>query len=151
MEDKKYDWEKLNPMHLGRYSEYFAKMEFAMLSFDIYEPEMDDKGVDFVVHKRRNKFYEIQVKSVVEGKYIFMRQDKFAPDENLYVMLVLFIKGRPPEPYLIPSNEWKNKDKLLLSRNYPEKKSKPEQGINIPKKNMLKLSEYKFDRIAKTL
>ena len=48
------DWTKLNNLQLGKYAEYFAKMEFAKYGLDVYTSEVDDHGVDFVV-KDRNK------------------------------------------------------------------------------------------------
>jgi len=38
---KKFDWGQLKSLQLGRYAEYFAKMEFTLLGFDVYEPEVD--------------------------------------------------------------------------------------------------------------
>ena len=55
----KFDWTKLSSIQLGRYAEYFVKMEFTLLGFDVYEPEIDDKGIDFIIRKDLNKFYEI--------------------------------------------------------------------------------------------
>ncbi len=41
-----YDWGKLNHLQLGRYAEYFVKMEFTRHGFDVYSAEVDDKGID---------------------------------------------------------------------------------------------------------
>ena len=41
----KYDWSRLNHLQLGRYAEYFIKMEFTALGFDVYSAEVDDKGL----------------------------------------------------------------------------------------------------------
>jgi hypothetical protein len=151
MMNEKFDWEKLNHLQLGRYAEYFAKMEFTLLGFDVYEPEVDDKGIDFIIRKDENKFYEIQVKSIFKGNYTFMSKDKFILRTNLYLVLVLFNEGKSPELYLIPSNAWLQKDELLVNFDYIGKKSKPEWGINLSKKNLPKLSKYEFDKVAKTL
>ena len=147
----KFDWGKLNHLQLGRYAEYYAKMEFTLLGFDVYEPEVDDKGIDFIIRKDENKFYEIQVKSNFKGNYIFMQKDKFILREGLYLVLVLFTEGKSPELYLIPSTAWKEPNELFVSHDYPGKKSKPEYGINLSKKNFPKLSEYEFDKVAKTI
>jgi len=147
----KFDWGKLNPLQLGRYAEYFAKMEFTLLGFDVYEPEVDDKGIDFIIRKGENSFYEIQVKSNFKGNYIFMQKDKFALRKNLYLVLVLFTQASPPELYLIPSTAWLTPNDLLVSHDYPGKKSKPEWGINLSKKNSQILSEYEFDKVAEKI
>ena len=65
---KKFEWGKLNHLQLGRYAEYYAKMEFTLLGFDVYEPEVDDKGIDFIIRKDEDNFYEIQVKLNFKGK-----------------------------------------------------------------------------------
>jgi len=147
----KFEWGKLNPLQLGRYAEYYAKMEFTLLGFDVYEPEVDDKGIDFIIRKGENNFYEIQVKSNFKGNYIFMQKDKFALRKNLYLVLVLFKQASSPELYLIPSTAWLKPNELLVSHNYPGKKSKPEWGINLSKKNLPKLSKYEFDKVVKTI
>ena len=151
MMNEKFDWGKLNHLQLGRYAEYFTKMEFTLLGFDVYEPEVDDKGIDFIIRKDENKFYEIQVKSIFKGNYTFMSKDKFILRTNLYLVLVLFNEGKSPELYLIPSNAWLQKDELLVNFDYIGKKSKPEWGINLSRKNFPKLSKYKFDKVVKTL
>jgi hypothetical protein len=147
---KKFDWGQLKSLQLGRYAEYFAKMEFTLLGFDVHEPEVDYKGNYFIICKE-NKFYEIQVKSIFKGNYVFMSKDKFILRTNLYLVLVLFNEGKSPELYLVPSNAWLQPDKLLVSHDYIEKTSKPEWGINLSKKNLPKLSKYEFDKVAKTL
>jgi len=86
-----------------------------------------------------------------KGNYIFMQKDKFALRKNLYLVLVLFKQASSPELYLIPSTAWLKPNELLVSHDYPGKKSKPEWGINLSKKNLHILSEYEFDKVAKTL
>jgi hypothetical protein len=147
----KFEWGKLNPLQLGRYAEYYAKMEFTLLGFDVYEPEVDDKGIDFIIRKGEDNFYEIQVKSIFKGNYVFMAKNKFALRKNLYLVLVLFKQASSPELYLIQSTAWLKPNKLLVSHDYPGKKSKPEWGINLSKKNLPILSEYEFDKVAKTI
>ncbi len=147
----KFDWTKLSSIQLGRYAEYFVKMEFTLLGFDVYEPEIDDKGIDFIIRKDLNKFYEIQVKSVYKASYIFITKNKFQISDIRYVAIVLFTYGEPPELYLIPSSTWFCPNEIFVSRDYEGKKSSPEWGINLSKKNLPKLLEYKFDNIAKKL
>ena len=42
------NWSKLSHLQLGRYAEYYAKMEFVSYGYDVYTSEVDDHGVDFV-------------------------------------------------------------------------------------------------------
>ena len=45
------NWSKLTGLQLGRYAEYYAKMEFASYGFEVYTSEVDDHGVDFIAKK----------------------------------------------------------------------------------------------------
>jgi hypothetical protein len=42
---QKYDWTRLNHLQVGKYAEYFVKMEFTLYGFDVYSREVDDRGV----------------------------------------------------------------------------------------------------------
>lgn len=146
-----YKWDHLNHLQLGKYAEYFVKMEFTLAGFDVYTPEVDDKGIDFIARKNENTYYDIQVKSVRGLNYIFLPKHKFDLRKNLLVAIVLFEEGKPPKMSLIPSSEWSNPNRLLVSRDYEGKKSKPEWGLNISKKNLDLLNKFEFDKIIETL
>ena len=45
-------WSELSAMQLGRYAEYYAKMEFTSYGFDVYTSEVDDHGVDFIAKSK---------------------------------------------------------------------------------------------------
>ena len=47
------DWEKLTPLQLGKFGEYYAKMEFASYGYDVYTSEVDDHGVDFIAKDKK--------------------------------------------------------------------------------------------------
>ncbi|MEW8994441.1 DUF4365 domain-containing protein [Clostridium sp.] len=143
-------WSELNGLQLGRYGEYFAKMEFASYGFDVYTSEVDDHGIDFVVKNKQGKFFEVQVKAIRIEKtgYVFMRKDKFSIEQdNLILMLLLFEDGMLPRSYLIHSKEWAVENDLFRNREYEGLKSKPEYGLNISKKNMVLLDQYSFENI----
>jgi hypothetical protein len=69
----------------------------------------------------------------------------------LFAAVALFFEGQRPQLYLIRSTEWKNPTSLLKSRDYPGKKSDPEWGITLSKKNMPLLAQFEFDKIVKSL
>jgi hypothetical protein len=152
----RYNWDTLNSLQVGKYAEYFVKMEFTMLGYDVYTSEVDDKGIDFVIRKNingstkeTNRYYDVQVKSIrnCKTKYVFMPKDKFdVDDNNLLLALVVFVNGLPPELFLIPAREWKNKNCLLVGYDYEGKKSAPEWGISITNKSMSILRNYSFDK-----
>ena len=147
---RKYNWNRLSHLQISRYAEYFVKMEFTLFGFEVYTAEVDDRGVDFVIRKD-DRYYDVQVKSARGFKYIFFLKDKFNPRDNLLAAIVLFFDGEPPQLYLIPSKEWLKPNALLVSRDYEGKKSKPEWGLNLSKKNLPLLSQFAFDKIVQEL
>lgn len=142
------NWSKLSHLQLGKYGEYFAKMEFTKVGFDVYTAEVDDKGIDFVVRKNETEYFDIQVKSIRNNNYVYMRKEVFAPRKNLFLALILFADNHEPTLLLIPSIDWKNKaHPFLVERDYEGKKSKPEWGISITKSNSDEvISTYTFKR-----
>ncbi|MDM8102374.1 MULTISPECIES: DUF4365 domain-containing protein [Oceanobacillus] len=142
------DWTKLNRLQLGRYAEYFAKMEFASYGLEVYTTEVDDRGIDFVVRDNHGRFCEIQVKSLRGTGYVFMQKSKFdITNKNLYLTLLLFHSGKMPDVFLIPSAVWEIPDKIFVDKNYDKEgqKSAPEYGINISRKNYFQLEGYRFE------
>ena len=53
MKNDKYNWDNLNRLQIGKYAEYYAKMEFTSYGFDVYTSEVDDKGIDFVIRNQK--------------------------------------------------------------------------------------------------
>lgn len=141
------EWSKLNHLQLGRYSEYYAKMELASYGYEVYTSEVDDKGIDFVCRKMGGPFYEVQVKAVSGYNYTFMTKAHMKADsEDRLVCLLRFVDGNLPEVYLIPATAWLVPSALLTSKDYDGKESKPEWGINLSKKNMPLLQEFEISR-----
>ena len=143
-------WERLNTLQLGRYAEYFAKMEFASYGCDVYTSEVDDHGVDFVIKDAAKRFYEIQVNAIRGSGYVFMQKSKFDVfNPSLYLTLLLFHDNALPEIYLIPATAWNTPNDLFVDRDYdkPGQTSKPEYGLNLSKKNQIHLEPYRFQSI----
>lgn len=113
--------------------------------------EVDDRGVDFVIRTEDGRYYDIQVKSISGFSYVFFPKHKFQLRSNLLAAIVMFFDGKPPESYLIPSEVWLNPDSLLVSRDYEGRKSKPEWGLNLSRKNFPLLQEFAFDKAASEL
>lgn len=148
---QKYDWAKLNPLHIGKCAEYFVKMEFAFYGYHIYSAEVDDHGIDIVVRKEQGIYYDIQVKSVRDYKYIFFLKDRFVLRPDLLAAIVIFFPLREPLIYLIPSMSWHNLSSLLVSRDYVDKKSDPEWGVNLSKSNAPLLEQFEFDKMIQKI
>lgn len=146
MEDKympNMKWEKLNSKQLGQYAEYYAKMEFASYGYDVYTSEVDDHGVDFVAKNlNTDEFYEVQVKSLFNSNYTYVKKDKIELDEYHLVCLLLFTNEKLPEVFIIPASSLKNRNGIFVDHDDYEK---PEWGINYSKKNLPLLDEYKAE------
>lgn len=149
---ERHDWSRLTPLQVGRYAEYFVKMEFTLYGFDVYSSEVDDKGIDFVIRGGQDRYYDVQVKSIRgSSSYIFMPKEKFTLRDNLLAAIVLFEVSQLPRLFLIPSLEWQMPNSLLRDRNYEGKKSKPEWGITISPANMSLLTPYSFEKVVQKL
>lgn len=110
------DWTKLSSLQLGRYTEYFAKMEFASYGMEVYTTEVDDHGIDFIVKDKKGRFSEIQVKSKRGKGYVFIPKSKFdINNKNLYLTLLAFEVGKLPDIFLIPAEAWRVPNEVLKS------------------------------------
>ena len=143
------NWSELSHLQLGRYAEYYAKMEFASYGYDVYTSEVDDHGVDFVARNPDDdQYYEIQVKAVRNLDYVYIRKDKMILSPTRLVYLLLFSNGTLPDCYVIPSQTWNDRNALFVDRNYgkPGQKSAPEWGINLSKRNLPLLAPYREEQ-----
>ena len=144
---QRYDWSRLTPQRIGKYAEYFVKMECTLYGFDVYSAEVDDKGIDFVIRKDHEKYYDIQVKSARDLNYIFMQKSKFELRDNLLLAVAYFTDDQAPDLFLIPSIVWLTPNKCFVSRDFEGKKSDPEWGIYVTPKTYPLLAEYSYDRV----
>lgn len=149
----KNQWSKLSHLQLGRYGEYYAKMEFTSFGFDVYTSEVDDHGIDFVVKSNSGVFYEVQVKSVRNDNYVFIRKDKLVLDDKHLICYIRFNDNELPDCYVFPATVFIDPDgSLFSSKDYVGLKSKPEYGISTKKKeNLKKLQKYKTDHYLDTI
>lgn len=147
----RHDWSRLNHLQLGRYAEYFVKMEFTLFGFDIYSSEVDDRGIDFVIRRGINRYYDVQVKSIRALNYIFLPKDRFQLRPNLLAAVVIFRPESSPDLYLIPATTWEAPNDLFVSRNYEGKKSKPEWGLNLSQRNLPLLVRFAFEKMVSEL
>ena len=146
-------WKCLSSLQLGRYAEYYAKMEFASYGFEIYTSEVDDHGVDFVFRTKQTKSYcRVQVKSSYKQNYTFMTKEKTPLEEDFLICYVRFSDDALPEVYIIPAKDWETPNAVLVDRKYSEgQTSKPEWGINYSKKNAHLLDKYRAEMILPNL
>ena len=140
-------WAELNRLQTGRYGEYFAKMALVPAGFDVFSPEVDDKGIDFVLRANGDapSYYDVQVKTVrSRNTYVFMRKEKFRLRPNLLLALVVLDGGSEPEIYLIPASAWRNARRPFTDRAYEGKKSAPEYGLLLSSAAMAALEPFRF-------
>ena len=111
-------WSKLYHLQLGRYAEYYAKMEFTSYGFEVYTSEVDDHGVDFIAKiPGKKRFYEVQVKSVRNYGYVFIAKSKMPElSENRLVSYLHFIDGQLPEVFVIPATAWNKPNTAIASK-----------------------------------
>lgn len=150
---KKPSWPKLTPHRFGIYVEYLARLEFVRLGADIYIPDVDDKGLDFVVRFSRRRYLEIQVKGRRQRSYFFIPKTKFPMKEKRVLFLGLFLDEKREEGdyYLIPVSAWRKPNALFKDYNYRGKKSPPEWGLNFSDENMHLLEQYRFEKSLKRI
>ena len=137
-------WGHLNHLQVGRYAEYYFKMQFVLLGFDVYGAEVDDRGIDFVLRKEPDRYWDVQVKSLRGKGYVFFQKEKFEIRPNLLAAVALFTDGHEPDLFLFPATRWETPDGVFVDRKYEGLKSRPEYGINISKKGMPALEAFRF-------
>ncbi len=149
----RFTWGHLNKQRVGRYAEYYVKMAATMAGLDVYTPEVDDRGLDFVVRAGPGRFYEFQVKAVRSlSSYIFMRKEYFIPTADLHLALVLMLEGSEPAIYLIPSTVGLDPAPPFVSRDYGGGlKSPPEWGLNLSNAALVALEPYRFEKVVARL
>lgn len=147
----RYDWYRLNHLQVGRFAEYFVKMELTLYGFEVYTSEVDDRGIDFVARREDGQFFEVQVKSVRGFNYVFVPKDKSSIAPHRLLAVVILHQNQAPELYLIPMTAWAKPDKLFASRDYQGKKSKPEWGLSLSPANQPLLEPFQFHLIIPTL
>lgn len=140
-------------LYLGRTGELLVASEFIQNNFDVFSAEVDDKGIDLVVKNGCGAYFDIQVKSTNQT-YVFMRKKVFVPRKNLFVALLILDKKGNKNFALIPSLEFKKKNKppFLKDKDYEGKKSPPEYGIQTSDTHLGEiLKQYSFSKVIKNL
>lgn len=138
----------LTAQKVGTFCEYYAKMTLISYGVNIYTSEVDDHGIDFIA-EGRNGFLKFQVKGMRgTSNYVFMQKEYFdIEDDAMYLFLVLLIDGEHPDMYIIPTSVWRQKSSVFVSHDYEGKKSKPDYGVNVSKRNMPELAKYRLEKM----
>jgi hypothetical protein len=149
---ERYSWKAIRPLHLGRYAEYFVKMECARAGLDVYTSDVDDRGIDFVIRRDVGRYYDVQVKSIRNMNYVYLAKSVFDLRPGLLLAFVNFREGQPPDLYLIPATAWMSPNALFVDRDYgSDRKSAPEWGMNLSVRNLPLLEPYRFNSFVLTI
>ena len=135
------NWSELKPLQLGRYAEYYAKMEFTSYGYEVYTSEVDDHGVDFIAKSPAGQFLEVQVKAMRNKNYVSIHKNKIKLDDAHLVCYIVFNNGSFPDVYIIPATVWTEPNGVFVSYDYKN----PEWGINYSLKNAHLLNPYKAE------
>lgn len=139
--------DQLTRQVLGKFCEYYAKMALLSYGVRIYTPEIDDHGIDFVA-EGRNGFLKFQVKGVRGLSQVFMEKEKFdVEDDAMFLILILLVDGEEPDMYVIPASAWRRESTVFVSHDYPGKKSRPDHTVNVSKKNLPELEQYRLENM----
>jgi len=146
-------WSSLNNQQVGAFFEYYIKMELTMFGYEVFTPEVDDRGIDFIARRSGSNFIEVQAKALRSVGYVFLRKSHFLPSPNRYLALGLLHDGQAPRAYLIPSTVWTKPDQVFVSRDYdkPNQTSAPEWGVNVSAKSMPALEQYALESMLEGL
>jgi hypothetical protein len=137
------NWSSVSSQQIGQIAEYIARIEFAKQGFSICIPEVDDRGVDLLIHRDDTGYMKVQVKLLRGAGYVFMRKKHFKPAPDLALCFIVF-SGPSFEMFFIPSTRWLTPCGVFRDNDYPEGKSAPEYGINLSRKNLDALRAFNF-------
>ena len=144
-------WSRLNHLQVGRYAEYFVKMRFVLVGFDVYSAEVDDRGIDFVLRREPDRYWNVQVKAIRNTGYVFLQRSKFRIRSNLLAAVAVLDDGSEPSLFLIPSTQWSTPNTLFVYREYEGLKSAPEYGINLSRKGIQELEPFRFNKMLDSI
>lgn len=156
-----FDYSKLKTtQYVGEFGAQLVRLNFTLNEIDTFVPLIDDKAIDFIARVNETKYYDVQVKTIrltTKDRYFYETKEKWGTEirPNLLIAFVVLQANTDPTLLLIPGNKWKSesmKNKIFCDRNYDGKKSLPEWGLTISKKNLEYLSaNYEIDDILETL
>ncbi|MEC4175640.1 hypothetical protein VIN30_04190 [Adlercreutzia sp. R7] len=150
----------LNRQQKGRLAETIVIATFLSWNFEVFEPEVDDRGIDLIVSPDLEMFYRIQVKGITRGSYTFFTQRQFDAATNggrtaalTYVAYVRLDAKPVPETFIVPFSAWNGRSPVFVSRRSEERGeiSELEHGINYSQKNALLLEPYRADTVLAEL
>lgn len=150
----------LNRQQKGRLAETIVIATLLSWNFEVFEPEVDDRGVDLIASPDSEVFYRIQVKGITGGSYTFLTQRQFDAATNggrtaslAYVAYVRLDAKPAPEVFIIPFSAWDDESPVLTSYHSGKQgqTGETEYGINYSQKNAPLLEPYRADIVLAEL
>lgn len=88
---------KVNPSHIGFCGELFVKHHILQNypEYNVYEPMIDERGVDLIVERRKKEFIRVQIKTITDMKTdtaIEVRLHKYVKKDLIDVVAVYYVK-----------------------------------------------------------
>lgn len=134
-----------DPLKLGKCGELYAQCLLESMGYTVYHPFVDTHGIDLVAANKDGRKLLVQVKTVKEGNYSFIRKDVFYKQDNFVVFYIRVDKDGVPSAYVYPSKVWPEENESEITFSYDGRftyhpyaedgqKSKAEYGISGAKK-----------------
>tara|TARA_R100000734_G_C3292195_1_gene83877 strand:- start:416 stop:817 length:402 start_codon:yes stop_codon:yes gene_type:complete len=88
---------KANTSHIGFCGELFVKHHILQNypEYNVYEPMIDERGVDLIVERRKKEFIRVQIKTITDMKTdtaVEVRLNKYAKKDLIDVVAVYYVK-----------------------------------------------------------
>jgi len=129
----------------GGIGELLAQAEFLKHGFHVYNSVVDDIGIDFIAENDSGKRFYVQVKTVTDGNYTFIRESEFRGTDDYLVLYTILDNDGSYDSYIIPESAWVTAcdEGVLSHRLYdrPDQKSEEEYGIRTGKGHRSELND----------
>lgn len=148
------NWSKLSNTQMETFGRYFAKMEFESFGFEVYSSEKNEKGIDFIARRDDGFVYEVQTKTILYSSEQCRKSAVYSLDIanlNMHINLLLFKNGKMPDSFLIPAMAWKFPNDLFSNRITDGNKFSTGYVLNISKRSLPILENYKFGNMLESL
>lgn len=156
----RFDYSKLkNTQYVGEFGEQLVRLNFIANSIDTFIPIIDDSAIDFIAKVTKDHYFDVQVKTVrlTKSRYFYETKRKWGEEIrwNLLIAFVILQQNEDPLLLLIPGEKWNEeslKNTIFSNRDYSGKKSNPEWGLQIERKNLEYLrTNYELNKILDEL
>ena len=95
-------------MTLGKIGELYAKFIICQLCCTTYDALVGDHGVDLIA-KYNNKYFKIQVKTIRNNNYTFVKKDNSIIDEKFFIFYIRVSEEGRSMAYLFPMQKIVNR------------------------------------------